>query len=523
MLTFVQCPIIGESAEELSPPLGLLRLAGLVAPDMRVVDLNLLWQEKDEVWRSEWPQSALEEILSGSPEVIAFTSMAIDAGVVFDLARLLKQRRDELSIIVGGPYFGAIPERILRLEDAIDVVVTGEAENIIVNLYDALCGRGDVSKIPGVSFRHDNTIKVNPPAGTVDVEELGLIRFDIVDLERYWKANDARMLNIEFSRGCKYRCNFCYVSSHFANEVQHVSPGFAAELLAHAESLGAKEAFVVGDNFVNDVQWALDTCNEIAARSLKIRWTCYATISEIDEAVARALAIAGCSDVYIGVDAVSEGQQRSFNKRFVPGWSAVRERLRILKESGIRTTAAFILNGVGDTRFDTESNLHAAIDLKVRQLGSPRLNALVEYPGTRIAHGLDADRRRASPIKIDLLQDVPPPTAKALDADHYPDLFPFHTVDKDPARGELLVLLVFDMSHYLSQCPFSLHSLVEFLRTKLASETPLIDWWEMEILPHVSETANWQERESQLEFQMARFIEESQYERLKGVWGKEQS
>jgi hypothetical protein len=521
MLVFVQCPIIGESTVELSPPLGLLRLAAIGRPIMQIVDLNLLWQEEDEAWRLDWPQSAIEVILRDSPKVIAFTSMAVDAGVVFDLSRLLKEKDEELSIIVGGPYFGAIPEQILRIENAIDVVVTGEAENIIVDLYDSLCKRGDLSDIPGISFRQGEVIKVNPPGKAVDLEALGLVNFDLVDLERYWKINRTRFLNIEFSRGCKYRCSFCYISSHYTNEVQVVSPVFAADLLAQAENLGAKEVFVVGDNFVNDKQWALDTCEEIAARKLDIRWTCYATLPEVDETLARALAKAGCSDVYIGVDAVSAGQQRSFNKRFVPGWGAIRETLTVLKENGIRTTAAFILNGVGETRFDTESNLHAAIDLKVRQLGSPRLNALVEYPGTTIARGFDTDRHCPSPLKIDLLQDVPPPTAKAEDADRYPDIFPFHTVDRDPAQGEQLVLLVFDMSHYLRQCPFTLQVLVEVLRAEQDSETPLVDWWDAEILPYVPETKRWRERKAQLDTQMTRFIEESQWKRLKEVWGKE--
>ncbi len=521
MTTYVQCPIVGESTAELAPPLWILRLAGMNPRSSGIVDLNLMWHEQDVDWRCRWPHSAIEEILKESPSIVAFSSMAIDAGVAIDLSRKLKQIDPSVKIVFGGPFFGGFPKEVLSLEPSVDAVVTGGAEHIIGELCEALVADSTLSRIPGVTYRVGAEVRENAPGEDVDFESLGLIRFDLVDLERYWEVNPSRMLNLEFGRGCKYRCSFCYVSSHHPGKSQQMSPSVAAEQLKQAERLGAEEAFVVGDNFLNDRKWAIETCEEIASRNLNLKWTCYATVSDLDPVIAKALSSAGCSDVYIGVDAVGIDQKRFFNKRFVPDWDLIRSKLVELVACGVRPTSAFILSGIGDTRPDTEANLQAALDLALREIGSPRLNALVEYPGTGISVNLNRDEYEASSIKVDLLQDVPPPTAIVPDQILPPIYLPFHAVRSEPHVGRLLVLLTYDMSHFLRHFPHTLHAVIGPRLTENDDGYPLVDWWESEILSRVSETRDWITRRQQIDTALGEYVKDENSERLREVWRSE--
>ncbi|MCB1047703.1 MAG: B12-binding domain-containing radical SAM protein [Calditrichaeota bacterium] len=507
MLILVQCPIVGETRVELAPPLGLLRLSAQSAIPVAIVDLNLLWAVESDSRRLNWPESAVQDILVHSPKVVGFTSMAVDAAVVLRLAGLLKQADPNLKIIVGGPYFGSIPAYFLEHFPVLDAVVTGEAEYTISDLYMSL-SKGEIPRgIPGVSYRDGSSIVVGPPSRIVDVEQLGLIDYTPVEIDKYWAANPNRMVDIEFSRGCKYRCSFCYTTSHFGKSVRQVSPGLAADLLEQAQSIGAYSAFVVGDNFLNDRMWALEVCAEIEQRKLSINWTCYATVPDLDEQIAMALGKAGCTQVYIGVDAVGIEQQKSFRKKFFSGWSTVRDRLQELTGCGVEPTAAFILNGLGDTRLETESNLQAALDVTVREIAVPRLNVLADYPGTAMAKTSGAGQQIVSALKIDLLQDVPEPTGQNEFAFSHPEIFPFHTIHRDPNRGFNLILLSFDMTYILRSLPYTAHRLLLHLIDEDSSNTPLVDWWESFLFPRIPENQNWFARQMQLEQAMEDVLE----------------
>lgn len=497
MFTLVQCPIIGESISDLAPPLGLLRLCQAINAPTSIVDLNLLWHSEGNEWRERWPESAVDRILRGEPKVIGFTSMAIETHVALDLAWRIKTRCPEVFIIVGGPHMGQIPEFLLEQASYIDAVVIGEGESAIEPLYKLIVFDERQQIIPGTCVRNEGRIVKTPPVGSIDLNLLGLVKYDYVDIESYFSLNKIRLVNIEFGRGCKYDCSFCYSKSHFIGKARDIEPKKAADILQQAEEIGAKHAFVVGDNLLNDQAWAINVCDEIASRELEITWTCYSTIQDISAHVAMALSQAGCRLIYIGIDAVETNQQKSLKKKFFHKWKSAVDNLQHLKESGIVTECAFLLEGLSEKRFQTEMNIHAALDVTARKLGVPRLNMLTAYSGTKIKKKTN-EGVVASRLKIDFLQDVPEPVLANHLAEKHPGLFPFHSIQKDPKCGESLVLLIADTTFILWFFPRTMLALLHQLMNQRRSKTPFQDWWEENILIEMDSDCKSPNREKRL-------------------------
>ena len=503
MIKLVQPPIDGRDVTNLAPPLGLLRLAGSVSQKIEIVDLNLKWHEADSIWRNDWPKSALDDILAGDPACVGFTSMAIDSHIALDLAQRIKKRCPDCFVVLGGPHFTQISEYILSTFPAIDAVIAGEAEIVFSRLCTAITDGLTPLGLPGVSTQGERDKRPSLDTTEIDLSSLGPIPFDLVDLERYWRINPLRLLNVELSRGCKYNCTYCYVNGHFGTNPRHLPPEMAADIMSHAQGLGAKRAFVVGDNFLNNREWVIDTCAALSARELDIVWDCYATIPDIDPEIAKALADAGCVTTYIGVDAVEVSQQRAFKKKFFSTWGNVRERFNWLRINGLEPSAAFILNGLGEHRFGTEESIRAAIDLRIRDLALPRINVLSEYPGTALSPERTQHAHCPSEIKIDLLQDVPRPTRNNPYADSAPELYPFHSIYRDEKYGARLVQLAFDTDFLLDEFPYLLHSILIATSKTSQSDTPFLDWWEANFLTSLGGVVEAAQRRKAIEGRLA--------------------
>jgi hypothetical protein len=138
-----------------------------------------------------------------------------------------------------------------------------------------------------------------------------------------------------------------------------------------------------------------------------------------------ALADAGCTEVFVGVDAVSPDAKRSFAKHFYKGWASLEARLRACLERGIVPTCAFMIDVPGEDTVNTDAALTTA--LFARNLGCGiRLNTLTLYNGTGSAEEMAGQARSYTDLKPRLLLDTPEVIQDNPLARERPELFPFH-------------------------------------------------------------------------------------------------
>ncbi|MCA9289531.1 MAG: cobalamin-dependent protein, partial [Phycisphaerales bacterium] len=115
-------------------PLGIMYLASFLRDrrpgkdDLRLHDM-ILGREPAEV--------AIPKILDFAPDIVGLSCMTHEASVAHELAKQIKVRAPCTKVIVGGPYTGGNPEKILQ-NPAIDYVVVGEGEWTFLELVEAL-------------------------------------------------------------------------------------------------------------------------------------------------------------------------------------------------------------------------------------------------------------------------------------------------------------------------------------------------------------------------------------------------
>ena len=143
-IVLVQPPSNYEETFLLSPPLGLLSVAAAAeneGAEVTLLDFNLKGLQ-DQRWQTAeyFYSHAVELIEKGRPDIVGFTSMAIESHVCLETARLLKERNPDIITLFGGPHFGAIATEVLEHYEWTDYVIAGEGEAPLQNLIRYLEG-----------------------------------------------------------------------------------------------------------------------------------------------------------------------------------------------------------------------------------------------------------------------------------------------------------------------------------------------------------------------------------------------
>jgi radical SAM superfamily enzyme YgiQ (UPF0313 family) len=128
--------------------------------------------------------------------VIGFSCYLWNIEKTLDVCRRLKRINPRLSIVLGGPEVSPRAQEILAREPAIDIVVKGEGEEAFAELIRAK-GRlkGIISSPP---LRDISAIPSPYLSGLVDLKDRS-----IVDIP------------LETTRGCRFRCGYCYYHKNF--------------------------------------------------------------------------------------------------------------------------------------------------------------------------------------------------------------------------------------------------------------------------------------------------------------------
>jgi radical SAM superfamily enzyme YgiQ (UPF0313 family) len=206
----------------LEPPLGLLTVAALLPRDW---DLKLIELTERNISDEEWNET----------DVIMVSGMGVQSAGIVETIK--EGRKRGKTVVVGGPWAFHVPEEALKA--GADIVVKGEAELAIPILLDAL-SRGESGIIIETTGRSDLT-NVPPP------------RYDLLNLDLYTQ------MDIQFSRGCPFRCEFCDITLMFGRHVRTKSSEQIIQELQILYDLGWRRyIFFVDDNLIGQPLRAKD-------------------------------------------------------------------------------------------------------------------------------------------------------------------------------------------------------------------------------------------------------------------------
>lgn len=147
----------------------------------------------------------LQEIVLRNPDLVGFSCYIWNIEKIHYLAENLKKVKPEVTIVFGGPEVSYDAAEVLKRNEYVDFIITGEGEISFKKLIDAVGGYSSFEEVPGLAYRRAGGIHINERGPFVPLNEIPFSYSESEDLRN-------RIVYYETSRGCPFRCAFCLSS-----------------------------------------------------------------------------------------------------------------------------------------------------------------------------------------------------------------------------------------------------------------------------------------------------------------------
>lgn len=380
------------------PPLGLLNLATILRKaghEVVVLDLVLALRRNQLPLGASIYHESVQMILQENPDLVAFSVQCTTFPAVVRISELLRLRKPELTIVLGGHDVSFADQLTLEKFPWIDAVIRGEGERTF-NELAAACANGKTpAGISGITWCCDGTVIRNGDRDLIaDLDELPIPDYSFVpSLATYRDACciPRSIAILEVGRGCPHHCVYCSESvmwrrrirtfsvSRIINEMHQLSENFAAEcfLLAY-------------DQFTADRQFVEDFCTRVLDEGLnRTPWYCISRLDSMDPPLLRLMREAGCESMCYGIDSGSERTLTFIRKRIDE--KILFQRVKETTDEGLVPTLSYIIGFPEEEREDIDKTLILALKTGIQGNNNPLLQMPTVLAGTEL-HRRYADR-----------------------------------------------------------------------------------------------------------------------------------
>ena len=315
--------------------------------------------------------------------LVAFSTTSLMFPKVKELARWAKEETG-LPVVVGGVHPTLDPSGTLQVPH-IDFACLGEGEWTLVELAEALEGRGRVEEIGSLWGRWRGREFSNPVRPLVeDLDTLPFPDRSIYDMSKM--APDQReRITVMASRGCPYHCRYC--SNHaqrraYPNGDRYVRFRSVDNVLAELEGLAEQAEGIDHVRFDDDIltlrrPW-FEEFVEKYPRRIGLPFICNSRVDLLDEEKIRRLAEAGCKTICMGIESGNPYVRRELLGRRMSD-SRILEAFHLCRKYGIGTVS---LNMMGFPREDFSMVLDT-VKLNARaRPGLSQITVFFPFPGT---------------------------------------------------------------------------------------------------------------------------------------------
>jgi radical SAM superfamily enzyme YgiQ (UPF0313 family) len=298
------------SKKAASPPLGLLTVAAMLPKDWekKLIDMNVAnLKDKD-----------LEDA-----DLVFISAMTIQKASVKEV--IGKCKKMGIRIVAGGPLFTAEYE---EFKD-VDYFILNEAEiTLPLFLEDLLNG----------CVKHIYTCK-----GFPDIEKTPIPLWGLVNMKRY------ATMNLQYSRGCPFNCEFCDIITLFGHKVRTKSKD---QILAELESLyfqgWRSEVFFVDDNFIGNKRKLKQEILPTIIEWMATKRHPFSFITEVsidlsdDKELMQLMVNAGFNSVFLGIETPNEESLAECSK-FQNKNRDLLTCVKIIQKAGMKVIGGFIV------------------------------------------------------------------------------------------------------------------------------------------------------------------------------------
>ena len=265
--------------------------------------------------------------------------------------------------IVGGVHAIFSPADVMEY-DVVDMVCIGEGEACIVELAEKMRSKKNYTDIKNIWARKNGEVVKNEKSEIDSLDKLPTLDFTVFEPERIYRPMSGklwRMVPIEFSRGCIYKCTYCSAPGFLDNFKEQGDwlrnkpmDLIFDEIRYYIKELNVEYFYFVSETFLAIPKARLDEFFD-RYEEIKIPFWFNTRAETIKEHTVKRLEEVGCHRISIGLECGNEEYRRTMLQRPVSNTKTI-EACLLFKDSPIQLSANNIIGYPEETReliFDT--------------------------------------------------------------------------------------------------------------------------------------------------------------------------
>jgi radical SAM superfamily enzyme YgiQ (UPF0313 family) len=292
-------------------------------------------------------------------DVIGLTGYVVHKRRIFELAAEFKRRGK--FVVAGGPLASLCPE---ELRDKVDVLFIDEAEYTwpqFLREYAAGTWQRE--------YRQDEKPSMH---------DSPLPRFDLLKIDQY------RSMTIQFTRGCPFTCEFCDIIVMYGRRPRAKTVDQVMAEVREIHRLGARNIFVVDDNFIGNKREAKQLLQAIIewqrAHDYPIEFMTEVSLNvSQDDELLRLMRQANFTTIFIGIEspraASLEETKKNQNLR-----GDLLDSVHRIQRAGLEVMAGMIVGFDHDDPAIFDEQFRFIQDARIPVSMTGMLNALPKTP-----------------------------------------------------------------------------------------------------------------------------------------------
>lgn len=310
------------------------------------------------------------------PDLVAISCVSQNYNVAKRYARLAKASGS--AVVIGGVHISALP---MTLTADMDVGVLGEGEVTFGDLVELYLEKGQLAPphlkdIAGVVYWANGILQYsNARQPITDLDSLPHPDRTIM--------NDLTKPNLLSSRGCPFRCTFCF-SSHHWGRVRLFSPEYVCEEIQLAlEGARGRTTITFWDDLFTANFRRLERIYELLGESKLLgdfRFACSARSSTLNEDTVRLLREMGCASVGMGLESGNEEILRYLKGDRISLSDHIRA-IELLRKYDIEVAGSFVIGSPHETKAQIMDTWNF---IRENQLDIFDVYLLTPFPGTPV-------------------------------------------------------------------------------------------------------------------------------------------